>query len=170
MLPTNHYDHILHSGKYYVNSLSGSTYVDGEAELVIANGLTMSGGDQLTIAQTGAKLKVYVGGTSCVLNGNAVINESGFAGNFILRALDSVTSMTYNGNGTFSGVLVAPYADAVMNGGGASGIVDFTGACIVNSVVMNGHFKFHYDEALGRLPPDGRILITSWDEVSPDTP
>jgi len=32
---------------------------------------------------------------------------------------------------------------------------------------MDGHFKFHYDEALGRMPANGRLLITAWDEIDP---
>jgi hypothetical protein len=32
-------------------------------------------------------------------------------------------------------------------------------------VTMNGQFKFHYDEALGRQPATGRFLIGAWDEV-----
>ena len=53
-----------------------------------------------------------------------------------------------------------------MNGGGSANN-DFMGALLVNSVVMNGHFNFHYDEALARDPTWGRLLITSWDEISP---
>ena len=30
---------------------------------------------------------------------------------------------------------------------------------------MNGHFSFHYDEALGRLSNNPRLLVTSWDEI-----
>jgi hypothetical protein len=31
---------------------------------------------------------------------------------------------------------------------------------------MNGHFNFHYDEALSRMPGNGRFLITSWNEIN----
>jgi hypothetical protein len=51
-----------------------------------------------------------------------------------------------------------------MNGGGKT-INDFTGAVVANSVKMNGHFNFHYDEALGGFTGNGRMLITSWDEI-----
>jgi hypothetical protein len=40
---------------------------------------------------------------------------------------------------------------------------------MVNTVTMNGLFKFHYDEALGRLPASGRYLISAWDEVPINT-
>jgi hypothetical protein len=51
-----------------------------------------------------------------------------------------------------------------MNGGGNSN-QGFSGALMVGSVTMNGHFNFHYDEALGRMPGNGRVLITSWNEL-----
>ena len=69
-----------------------------------------------------------------------------------------------NGNGEFTGVLVAPNADLTMNGAGNSR-QDYTGALMVNSVRMNGHFNFHYDEALARMGGNGRFLITSWNEI-----
>ena len=41
------------------------------------------------------------------------------------------------------------------------------GASISKSVQMNGHFNFHYDEALGRLGGNGSFVISSWSEMSP---
>lgn len=160
---TNHYDQVLQSDKYLASSLSGTVYVAGKATLVLPNGLSMSGNDQFIIGP-GASLAVYAGGSSITIGGNGVLNPSGFAGDFIVYCAPSVTSFTLNGNGEFTGVLVAPNADVTMNGGGNSD-QDFTGALMVNSVRMNGHFKFHYDEALSRMQGNGRYLITSWDEI-----
>jgi hypothetical protein len=36
---------------------------------------------------------------------------------------------------------------------------------MMNSVTMNGHFSFHYDEALARKFPNPRLLITAWNEI-----
>jgi len=80
----------------------------------------------------------------------------------------TVTSFDFNGNGEFTGVLVAPNANVRMNGGGHADN-DFEGALVANSITMNGHFKFHYDESLGRKNASGRLLVTSWDEVNPAT-
>jgi hypothetical protein len=160
---TNHYDHVLTSGDYFAESLSGTVYVGGQARLVLPNGLSMSGNDQFVVGPQGS-ISLYVGGNSMTIGGNGVLNPSGFAGNFIVYCAPSVTDFTLNGNGEFTGVLVAPNADIIMNGGGNSD-EDFIGALMVNSVRMNGHFKFHYDEALSRMPANGRFLITSWDEV-----
>jgi hypothetical protein len=147
--------------------MSGKVLVMGTARLVLPNGLNMSGSDSITI-NAGAGLQLFAGGNSATIGGNGVINKNGYAGDFILWCAPSVTSFALNGNGEFDGVLVAPNANAAMNGGGSSSTVDFTGALIVNSVKMNGHFNFHYDEALGRSPSLGRVLVTSWDEIDPN--
>lgn len=167
---TNKYDNILwgnagYTNYYVANSLSGSTIVVGpNVVLALPNGLNMSGGsDQFTVS-SGSSVIVYSGGNSCTIGGNGVVNQSGYAGNFVLYAAPSVTSFSFSGNGTFSGVLVAPNAAITMNGGG-SGNQDFCGCVIANSVTMNGHFNFHYDEALAGANKNGRFLITAWNEI-----
>ena len=161
---TNHYDHVIGNGDYYATSLSGTTVVTGKGRLSMPNGLNMGNGDGITIAP-GGSIEIYSGGTGITIGGNGVLNANGYAGNFIVYCADTVKSFTLNGNGEFTGVLVAPSADLTMNGGGNSR-QDFTGALMVNSVRMNGHFNFHYDEALGRMGGNGRFLITSWAEVN----
>jgi len=160
---TNHYDHVLADGDYYTSDLTGSTIVIGKARLVMPDGLKMSGNDSITIAPGGA-LTSYSGGDSVVIGGNGVFNKTGYAANLMFYATPSVTSLTLNGNGEFTGVVVAPQANVRLNGGG-TGVDDFIGSMLVNSVKMNGHFRFHYDEALSRIPNTGRFLITSWDEI-----
>jgi hypothetical protein len=51
-----------------------------------------------------------------------------------------------------------------MNGGGGQTPVDFSGACIVKSVIMNGHLNFHYDEAVAALGPS-IYKAGSWREL-----
>jgi len=163
---TNHYDHVLIGGDYSLDTaLSGTTYVVGSARLVLPNGLTMSDHDTITVGPNG-NLAMYVGGTSCTIGGDGIINKNGYASNLQIFCTPSVTSIDFNGNGEFIGVLNAPNANTRMNGGGYSDN-DFIGALVVNTVVMNGHFGFHYDEVLGRVRNNGRLLITSWDEIRP---
>jgi hypothetical protein len=162
-LATNHYDHVLYSGNYTADSLSGSTIVLGQATLVLPNGWSMGGSDTFTIANTGVAT-VYVGGNSLSLSGKGLINQPGLAGDLVIYCANSVTSVSFNGNAGFNGVFVAPSANVTLNGSGSTP-VDFVGSLIVNSVVMNGHFNFHYDEALGRLAANGRYLVTSWNEI-----
>ena len=163
---TNFYDNILLAdGKYVSSSLNGKTFISGpNVLLAMPNGL--SGSENFTF-NNGANMAVYAAGTSVAISGNNVINPNGFAGSMIVYCAPSVTSFTLNGNGEFTGVLVAPNASLVMNGGGSSA-QDFCGALMVKSVRMNGHFQFHYDEALSRTPSNGRFLITSWDEINPN--
>jgi len=161
---TNHYDHVIRSGDYYTTeAMTGSTIVLGKARLVLANGLVMKGNDGIVIAPTGS-LEVYAGGTECTIGGNGINNQAGFAKDFILECTPTVTKFTYNGNGEFIGVLVAPEADMQLNGAGSS-LNDFIGCIMMKSIDMNGHYCFHYDEALARLNTNRRVLITSWNEI-----
>jgi len=66
--------------------------------------------------------------------------------------------------GTFTGVIYAPSAALSLKGGGNSD-QDFSGASVTKTVTMNGHFKFHYDESLGRLNSGGIHRVISWNEV-----
>jgi hypothetical protein len=56
--------------------------------------------------------------------------------------------------------------DFDLNGSGATQ-TDFIGASVSKTVSMNGHFNFHYDEALKKLGPPRGFIVTSWDEMSP---
>ena len=166
---TNHYDNVLNANTKYVSSdLQGSTIVLGtNVTLVLPNGL--DGGENLFFNYTdnaNPGLTVYAGGTTASISGPQYVNPSGFAGSLLLYCAPSVTSFTLNGNGQFTGVLVAPNADLAMNGGGNSD-QDFCGALMVNSVKLNGHFGFHWDEALGNMKSDNgaRYLVTSWNEI-----
>ena len=137
---------------------------------VIANGIDLSsGGNSITIANgatSGAAFQLYVGGTSFSISSDQVHNLGLYSGSFIVYCAPSVTSVSFGGNSEFSGVLVAPNVDLTMNGGG-SGYMDFVGGLIAKTVTMTGHYHFHWDEALGRVPSNPRLLVTSWDEVTP---
>lgn len=162
---TNYYDNILSSGKYYINgALSGKTLVTGQAELVSAGGINMSGNDVLKI-KPGGSLSNYVGGTTASIQGNGIINETGNAAKCVTLCEKTVTTLVLGGNGEFIGILIAPRAVTQLNGGGTSWN-DFTGVLMMRSLKMNGHYKFHYDEALARLAGSGRYLISSWEEMS----
>jgi hypothetical protein len=157
------YDHVLAAGDYCATSLSGNTIVTGDARLVLPNGFNMSTLDTINIVP-GGSLTVYAAGTSCAVYGNGIQNQPGFATNFVLYCTETVTSFNFNGNGQFTGVMIIPNADAKMNGTGSSD-VDIVGCLMANSITLNGHFKFHYDESLGDMKNNTRYLITSWDEI-----
>ena len=114
-----------------------------------------------------ARLKLYMGGPSASIQGNTFINASGNADNFWYFGLPTNTDISIGGNGGFTGVIYAPHANFHLGGGG-NDIKDFIGASVTKSVQMNGHFNFHYDEALARKGASRGYIIESWDEVALD--
>jgi len=135
--------------------------------------LNMSGNDSITLGtgvagSSGGKLTLYVGGSSVSIGGNGIINQNGFAINCQLNFTPSTTRLNFSGNGEFIGTIVAPEANVTMNGGGHANN-DFIGALMANTITMNGHYSFHYDEALGKRGANSRFIITSWNEVDPLT-
>ena len=161
---TNTYDTILTANNSYVaSSLSNKKVLINGPGVVLALPNGMDGTEGLTWA-TGANLLVHSGGTSITVAGNGYINPNGSAGSLIIYAAPTVTSFTLNGNGQFTGVLVAPSADVAMNGGGNSN-EDFCGSLMCKSITLNGHFSFHYDESLTSSSTTGRYLVSTWNEI-----
>jgi hypothetical protein len=107
---------------------------------------------------------LYVAGASTSLGGSGVVNGTGSATNFSYYGLPSNTSVSFSGNAAFVGTIYAPNA-ALQLGGGGSNTFDFVGASVSNTVQMNGHFNFHYDELLGRQNNGASYYITSWNEI-----
>ena len=160
------YNYVLSGGDYELSSLSMSgkkaMIVTGDSRLYVSSSFSMSGKSKILVDPS-AKLELYIGGSSASLGGNGIINVNN-ATNVFVYGLPSLTSMSMSGNGEFIGVIYAPNADLSLNGGG-SGDNDFIGAGVFNTVTMNGHFKFHYDEFLGTLDGGGDFTITSWNEL-----
>jgi Tfp pilus assembly protein PilX len=149
--------------RYYVSSLSGSVLVRGNVQLVVGGNIALTGQDVFEVASDG-QVEMWVGGNDVKFAGNGVANRTGYAQNFLLWGTDNLRDFSLNGNGEFTGVLVVPNAAVRLNGGGNS-VQDFIGAIIADTITLNGHFKFHYDEALKNYRNNGRFLITRWDEV-----
>ena len=165
-----YYDHILWgsagvTNSYVASNLSGSSYVTGpNVVLALPSGLNESSGDTFTIG-VGANVTIYSGGTACNIGGNGFVNNGGYAADLLIFCAPTVTSLTYNGNAAFKGVICAPSADVQLGGSGSNTTIDFTGCFLARSIKLNGHFNFHYDEALSGLPGYGRFLILSWNEI-----
>lgn len=160
------YDYVLDTGNYQLSALSLSgqakVLVRGDAILYIKGSFSMAGQSQIEIA-AGASLKVYVK-DSVSLQGNGIMNANIDALKFGLYGLPTCTSISLGGNASFTGTIYAPQA-AFSAGGGGNNQYDCVGAVIANSISMNGHFSFHYDEALGRSGPGQGFVITSWNEL-----
>jgi hypothetical protein len=159
------YDMILVNGDYKLNSVSNKRIIaTGNARLYVTGEVKQSGNAVIQVAGTGS-LKLYVGGNAD-LGGNGIVNETANTLNFTLYGLPTCTSISFHGNGEFYGAIYAPNSDLTLSGGG-SGDQDFSGASITKSVKFNGHFRFHYDEALRRMIPGKGYTLTSWDEMTP---
>lgn len=162
---TNSYDNVLTGGNnYYATSLSsGTTYVTGgTATLVMPNGYDIG---NLIIAP-GAQLIVYVGGTSFSLAGNAVINQPGTPQSLIILCEPSVTSISLSGNAAITAVIVAPNANVQLQGGGNNNF-DFQGSLMADNITLGGHWNFHYDVELSKVPISKRYILKSWQEFTP---
>jgi hypothetical protein len=167
---TNTY--VLSSGDYYMDSdlvlsQNETLYVAGNVRLYVTGNVNMKSQNQCFISiAAGGSLKLYVGTET----GPAVsaqltqVNTLGNASSFQYYGLPSNTSITWNGNNTYVGTVYAPEAD-FSAGGGGSGILDFQGSCTVNSVSLNGHFNFHFDQNLKRNGPAVGFTVTSWREL-----
>jgi Tfp pilus assembly protein PilX len=160
------YDYVIDSsGNWQLASLDKTLVVTSNsiAKLLITEEISLTGQNAIII-QPGGALQLYMQGPYAKIGGNGVINKSGNSTNFFYYGLSSNTTLDFNGNGEFIGVIYAPYA-AFKLGGGGSSIQDFIGASITASVTMQGHFNFHYDENLSRSGKPRGFIITSWNEM-----
>lgn len=158
--------YVLGSQDYMTSSfdMSGQdkTLVAGDATLYVTGDFTMQGQSQIVIAP-GASLKIYVGGrTSLAGNGIMNLNADSFALEYY--GLKTNTEFYLGGNAQWTGIIYAPRAFFKLGGGGADEF-DFTGAAIVGSAKLNGHFNFHYDERLSNKTFGFQFRVASWDEI-----
>jgi hypothetical protein len=164
---TENYDYVLQSDRYDTPNLSLSggqrlLVVGTNVSLYIPGDFSMTGNSKLIIAP-GASLKVYVGGATS-LAGNGIFNYTLDASHFMYYGLPSNTSISISGNAAFTGCIYAPNANLSLNGGGNT-IYDVVGASVTKTANMNGHFRFHYDERLGRSPIQSKYSVALWREV-----
>jgi hypothetical protein len=150
---TNYYSAILLAGSATkTNTLaSGLVLVRASspptnATLILTGGLT---GNENFVIEQGARLVLYCD-SSISLSGNQ-INTNGNPASLVINATTNVTSVTLKGNGTITGVLVAPSANVTVSTGGNNPVA-FCGALLANSFNSSGNFAFHYDEALSASP------------------
>ena len=156
----------LGSGNYEMHSLimggTSKMVITNDVVLYVKGGIHISGGACIEILP-GASLQLYMGGSSAIIGGNGIMNHNSSALSFSYWGLNSNTSVSMSGNASFTGTLYAPNAMMTLGGGGSS-TYDFAGAVVAKQVKMNGHYQFHYDEALGNFGPRRGYTIVSWNE------
>ena len=118
--------------------------------------------DQIRVCP-GANLEMYINTPDISIGGQGVVNDNNKAANCYIYGLTNSTSISIAGNATMTYALYAPQAAYTLGGGGAT-VYDFMGASVSKTVVMNGHFKFHYDEALRITGPGRGYVLTNWKE------
>jgi hypothetical protein len=153
------YQFVLGDGVYSTPRVNGSILVKGKATLIVGDALTLQSAKILPDAQ----LIIYMLGKDASVK--EIGNESTDALHFIYFGSYNNESISMGGNSGFCGVLYAPNAYLLLNGGGKDA-VDFNGAIIARCVKVTGHYEFHYDEAVRRFGSKG-IIASSWDELSP---
>jgi hypothetical protein len=162
---TDSYDYVLTFPQYQMSalSLSGSQklLVYAPTTLYVTGDFNMTGNSKIIIAPNGS-LKLYVAGNTS-LAGNGIFNYTLDASKMMYYGLPSNKSISITGNATFTGAIYAPAADIQLGGGGTD-IYDVLGAIVGKSVLMNGHFQFHYDERLGRSKVQSKFTVASWEE------
>ena len=155
----------VNGGNYTVTSVGSPLNITGPTTLWVQG----SFGQGVTIATTNnASLVLFVGrasgtGDSVAMGGNGSMNYPGVAANFQLYGLPSLTSITLSGNAAFVAAIYAPEAALTGNGGGNNNF-DTSGAVVVNSVTLNGHWNFHYDEHLAMVGPTFGWVPHQWAE------
>ena len=169
MLDGTNYFWALDSGNYMYKSSSGVKLQTGDTIYVKGPGLSrvyvtgdfvMSGDSSIIIAPN-ASLELYVAGSKANISS---VNNGGNCSTFSYYGLPSNTDLAFSGNNAFLGTIYAPSAFFTLGGGGNT-YIDFQGACVVNRIRMNGHFKFHYDENLRREGPVRGFQVAQWTEL-----
>lgn len=161
------YDYVFDTSGDYSIPGGGNIYVatNVKVRVLVTGNFQLNGNDdRITIAPQNASLILYMQGSSFKITGQGVVNQSGFATNFMYFGLPSNTSVDITGNGELVGLVYAPNANIFMRGGG-NNRVDFIGSAIGYTVTMNGHFSFHYDIALQRTAGSRGFIPYRWEEI-----
>jgi hypothetical protein len=163
------FSHVITTpGNYTIND-SGDIYVatNCAVNLDVLSSVGTFSPTMLYGAGTGtnaAKVTCYVDSASCTLGTDDKPQGGGLAGNMVFLGTPNCTSLKYSGNGDFTGAMYFPEADFTLSGGG-SGITDFIGSSVTRTVQMNGHYHFHFDEALKKWNPNNAFVAASWREL-----
>jgi hypothetical protein len=152
-------------GYYFINNLAGSIYVSSNASATLL--LTgLANAQYIRVAGMGTnagKLTIYMDGPTFSVSGGSSV-DGGVASSLGYWGTTNNTRINFSGNAAFTGTMYAPEAFFKISGGGSS-TYNFVGAVVVQSAQVNGHFAFHFDQALLTTGPIRFYLPTSWQEL-----
>ncbi|HZV36183.1 MAG TPA: hypothetical protein VFB72_16525 [Verrucomicrobiae bacterium] len=144
---------VLNGGNYVVTNLPDPLIVSNATATVWVNS---SNAVSLGVTITnGGHLILYVGqstgtGTALGWSGQGTCNFPGYAANLQIYGLPSLTSIDFSGNVDWIATVYAP--EAVLKvGGGGTFVQDTSGQITANSLILRGHWNFHYDQSLANL-------------------
>ena len=161
------YTWVLDTGNYRLSGFGGQVLVKGNSVLWVTDSVNFDTSDYIYIAP-GATLAIYVSAPTATFG--RVYNSDGFALSFQYFGLPSNSAVELKANASYVATLYAPEA-AFTLGGGDTNDYDFVGACVVNTVKLNGHYHFHFDEALRKTgAPSRGYVVSGWSEVDPNGP
>jgi hypothetical protein len=159
------YQYVLTGGNYRIygtDTLSSkSILIRGNVQIRVDTRINLTGQDVIRL-DTSANLTIYANCADVSVAGNGIVNP-GVSTAMTLKGTPNCLNISLGGNGEFTGTIDAPNAHLDLNGGG-SGSGDFSGAAKVKSAKFNGHYKFHYDEALPKIGAWRGFVLTSWNE------
>jgi hypothetical protein len=161
------YTYILGGMTDYEVLRPGSIYVQPGSQIKLKIAAPVFEASAIYVAGTGSQkstLTIYEMGQSFTLSGNATV-ESGDPSSLTYFGSPANTSILFKNRANFTGTLYAPSANFV---GSVSALqpASFTGACVLNSLTLNGLYSFHFDENLLRSPTLSRgYVVTSWKEL-----
>lgn len=157
---------ITNSGNYYTTYIDNSMTINApNVTIYVAGSVSLSSHEAITIGTNATSVTMYVAGPSFNISGNGVANQTQHASVLAIYGLPSLTGISFGGNAAFTGMIYAPQANFQFGGGGSSDNSDYTGSLVANSVQLNGHSNFHYDESLKRTGPGIGYIPTYWKEV-----
>jgi hypothetical protein len=135
----------------------------GTLRVYVENDFSISGSGSLILtnnpSSSNLKVEFYTNGDVLL---NSCMNASGNAANFGIYGTPNCESVQCTGPDEFSCTVYAPQADFTF-----SGLVDFTGAVVADTVSLQGTGDFHYDEALANLkvPYISGYDVKIWQEL-----
>jgi hypothetical protein len=128
--------------------------------LLLTNGLSMLNGNNLTVdVAHNANVEIYTGGTFDTGNGS-INNAYQYAPALKIYGLPTCNSIVFPAYTGLTAWVYAPEADITFNGGGSSP-VDIAGAFMAHSVMLKGHFNFHFDSVLRSNVPVPALIFSS---------